>query len=113
MMPADLASDVIGNRDAPSLAGDVVNSLDVGCVAMTISIADDQVLFRQLISEIETAAQKMFSGDRIPKRCALFRNCSLDGGLDLLRLGMVHLLKVNRMFFQTSQDDGLNEFGIG
>ena len=63
--------------------------------------------------EAEAAAQEMFPSHWIAERSALFRGGSLVSGLDLLHFGVVHLSEIDRILFETGQDDGVNELGIG
>jgi hypothetical protein len=58
------------------------------------------MLFRQVLGEIETAAQEVFPGDRIAKGRAFFRGGTLDGILDPLHIGVVYLSEIDRMFFK-------------
>jgi hypothetical protein len=112
-MPADFAANVLRDGDAPLLASDVVDPLDVGGVTVAVSIGDDEMLFLQVLGEVEAAAKKMFPCDRIAEAGAFFRGGALDGGLDLLYFGVVNLSKIDRVPFETRQDDGLDKLRIG
>jgi hypothetical protein len=112
VMSADFRPDVVRNSDPPFFTHYVVDAFNVSGVPIAISIADDEMLFREFLGEVETATQEMFPGDWIAKRSVLFRSGSLDGGLDLFNLGFVHSSEIDRILFGTGQDNGLNEAGI-
>jgi hypothetical protein len=112
MMPANSPPHIFRDGDAAFLTGDVVNSLDFGCPAVTVSIADDQVLLGEGLGEVETTAEKRVPVNRRAELRALLRHASLDCGSHTRDVTFVLRTKVDRVPFQASQNDGLNQFGI-
>ena len=47
-----------------------MNALDVGRVAAAVPVADNEMLFGQMLSKIETTAQEMFAREGVFQRCA-------------------------------------------
>ncbi len=70
------------------------------------------MLFRHMLREVEAAAEEMLARDGVLQCRAGGRGRPLDRGPHASNLGFIDFLEVDRVPFETGQNDGLDELGI-
>ncbi len=113
VMAADFAADVVGDGDAALLAGDMMNPVDSGRIAVSVAVADDEMFFVEWFCEIEAAAQEVLAGDGIAKGRALGRGAAFDGVPDLLDLRFVDAAEIDGILLHARENHGLYELPLG
>src|ERR1043166_3977070 len=106
VMPTDFRANIVRNAYVTLLTWHMVNTFDIGCVAVPISVADDQVFFPQPVCEIKATAKEMLARNRIAKRCPFSTVRPFNPCLRSFRFAIVHPSEVDRVFLKAGQYDG-------